>query len=67
MATAALRGMSVARRSPSIRIYGSKTDEPALVSVGSSGVGVLDEYFTSLDSGWTGAGVTTRAAITIVK
>jgi hypothetical protein len=47
--------------------YGSKTDVPALVSIDGTGAGVLDQSFTSLTSGWTGAGVSTKAAITVIQ
>jgi hypothetical protein len=47
--------------------YGSKTVSPALVSIDGSGVGVTDQSFGALSSGWTGAGVTTKAAITVIQ
>lgn len=47
--------------------YGSKAVDPDLVSIGSSGVGVLDQSFSTLSSGWTGAGVSTKAEISVIE
>lgn len=47
--------------------YGSKSDTPALISIGGAGSGALEQSFTALASGWTGAGVSTKAAITVIQ
>jgi hypothetical protein len=47
--------------------YAGSSSPAQLISVDSTGTGTLVQAFSSLTGGWTGAGVSTKAAITVIQ